>query len=122
MDTEELYWCRLNFEQAHQWLDLTRGQAIDEYVSTATTRMWLDWKKAWTLCYMRHERLLATAKEDARCAWATARASDAARLEEMKKRDALQAKIDALMLEFCPNEITEEQFRGWARAQAIPAP
>jgi hypothetical protein len=31
--------------------------------------------------------------------------------------DAKQAKIDALMLEFCPDEMTPEQRENWARAQ-----
>lgn len=30
---------------------------------------------------------------------------------------ALQAKVDALMLEFCPDEMTEEQKETWARHQ-----
>lgn len=63
------------------------------------------------------EQELAIAKEDARCAWATARSSDTARIEEMKKRDALQAKVDELMLEYCPDEMTEEQLRNWESHQ-----
>lgn len=35
--------------------------------------------------------------------------------------DALQAKVDALMLEFCPDEMSEEQKETWARHQR-PAP
>lgn len=31
--------------------------------------------------------------------------------------DALQAKVDALMLEFCPDEMTEQQIETWARHQ-----
>lgn len=31
--------------------------------------------------------------------------------------DAMQAKIDFLMLEWCPNEMTAEQFEAWAAAQ-----
>lgn len=34
--------------------------------------------------------------------------------------DAQQARIDALMLEFCPEEMTEEQRAEWARNQ-VPA-
>lgn len=34
------------------------------------------------------------------------------------KIDGLQAKIDWLMLEYCPQEITKEQFDNWARYQA----
>jgi hypothetical protein len=30
---------------------------------------------------------------------------------------ALQARIDALMLEYCPKEMTEEQLAEWARNQ-----
>lgn len=32
---------------------------------------------------------------------------------------AQQAEIDALMLEFCPNEITKEQMEEWARHQKV---
>ncbi len=35
-----------------------------------------------------------------------------------KAADAsLQAKIDALMLEYCPNEMTKEQIENWKRHQ-----
>lgn len=39
------------------------------------------------------------------------------------KRDAAskQAKIDELMLEFCPDEMTDEQITEWAKHQ-VPAP
>lgn len=30
---------------------------------------------------------------------------------------ALQARVDALMLEYCPDEMTEEQLENWARHQ-----
>ena len=33
------------------------------------------------------------------------------------KADALQARIDDLMLEFCPDEMTEAQRANWARHQ-----
>lgn len=33
------------------------------------------------------------------------------------ERDALQARVDALMLEFCPEEMTEQQKANWARHQ-----
>lgn len=31
--------------------------------------------------------------------------------------DARQAKVDALMLEFCPDEMTDDQLDHWARHQ-----
>ena len=31
--------------------------------------------------------------------------------------DALQAQIDRLMLEYCPDEMTDEQFENWAKHQ-----
>ena len=34
-----------------------------------------------------------------------------------RKADALQAQLDALMLEFCPEEMTEAQKENWARHQ-----
>lgn len=33
------------------------------------------------------------------------------------ERDALQAKLDRLMLEFCPDEMTQEQLENWENAQ-----
>ena len=33
----------------------------------------------------------------------------------------LQAKIDALMLEYCPDEMTQEQLNEWAKNQKPPA-
>lgn len=34
-----------------------------------------------------------------------------------RKADAIQAQLDALMLEFCPEEMTEAQKENWARRQ-----
>jgi len=36
--------------------------------------------------------------------------------------DSRQAKIDALMLEFCPGQMTEEQKSNWAHQQRIRKP
>lgn len=46
-------------------------------------------------------------------------ASDYARAlsEEQRRCEALQAKVDALMLEYCPDEMTPEQTAEWARHQ-----
>jgi len=33
------------------------------------------------------------------------------------RADALQAQLDALMLEFCPDEMTEAQKQNWAKHQ-----
>lgn len=34
-----------------------------------------------------------------------------------RQRNALQAKLDALMLEYCPNEMTQEQIANWQAHQ-----
>lgn len=34
-----------------------------------------------------------------------------------EKADALQAQIDSLMLEYCPEEMTAEQLENWRKAQ-----
>jgi hypothetical protein len=43
------------------------------------------------------------------------------RIEAMSKRntviESLQAKLDALMLEYCPDEMTKEQIETWKLAQ-----
>ena len=36
-----------------------------------------------------------------------------------KKLAAAQAKIDALMLEYCPEEMTEDQLQEWERHQRV---
>ena len=36
-----------------------------------------------------------------------------------RRADALQAKIDSLMLEYCPDEMTEEQLTNWASCQRV---
>ena len=33
--------------------------------------------------------------------------------------DSLQAKIDSLMLEYCPDEMTDEQLTNWANHQRV---
>lgn len=35
-----------------------------------------------------------------------------------KECESLQAKVDALMLEFCPEEMTESQLNNWKKSQA----
>lgn len=34
-----------------------------------------------------------------------------------KKIESLECKIDSLMLEYCPEEMTDEQFENWASHQ-----
>lgn len=34
-----------------------------------------------------------------------------------REREAMQAKIDALMLEYCPEEMTPEQLEKWCKHQ-----
>lgn len=36
-----------------------------------------------------------------------------------KEKCALQAKIDSLMLEFCPEEMTQEQIERWGENQIV---
>ena len=44
--------------------------------------------------------------------------TDTASLKDALARiDHMQAKIDSLMLEFCPEDVTEEQLAEWARHQ-----
>ena len=39
----------------------------------------------------------------------------------IKQWEAAQAKIDALMLEYCPDEMTDEQLKRWGECQvAVP--
>lgn len=38
-------------------------------------------------------------------------------IEFNKEKGALQAKIDQLMLEFCPEEMTQEQIENWEKHQ-----
>ncbi len=52
--------------------------------------------------------------------WDMLKASRDSLLEHMKLLGAAQAKIDALMLEYCPDEMTEEQMANWERHQ-VPA-
>ena len=40
----------------------------------------------------------------------------------LEKVDALQAKIDMLMLEWCPEEMSEEQKANWERHQVRVSP
>lgn len=42
-------------------------------------------------------------------------------LELVAARDNLQAKVDALMLKYCPDEMTQAQVRNW-EAHQVAAP
>ena len=39
-----------------------------------------------------------------------------------RKNEDLQAKIDALMLEYCPDDMTEEQMKNWEKHQKPVSP
>lgn len=40
-------------------------------------------------------------------------------IQSYKEKNVLQAKIDSLMLEFCPEEMTQEQIAEWERNQKV---
>ena len=40
----------------------------------------------------------------------------------LKELNARQARIDALMLEYCPDDMTKEQFDNWAKHQSKSCP
>ena len=44
---------------------------------------------------------------------------DAAWQHRQQELDALQAKLDAVMLEYCPDEMTQEQTEKWASSQVV---
>lgn len=57
---------------------------------------------------------------DANSILASANDTDFARAQHAEAElAAAQAKIDALMLEYCPNEMTDEQCDAWARRQKV---
>lgn len=62
-------------------------------------------------------RKITSLEADLKAAWATNKATENARQEEMRKRDAAEAKLDAIMLEYCPEEMTKEQKIRWAQHQ-----
>ncbi len=47
------------------------------------------------------------------------KAAKAMQQAETERADANQAKIDALMFEHCPDEMTDEQKHKWAISQAV---
>lgn len=47
------------------------------------------------------------------------KAAKAMQQAETERADANEAKIDALMFEHCPDEMTDEQKRKWAISQAM---
>lgn len=51
-----------------------------------------------------------------------AAANPATVIELVRLLDAQQARIDALMLEFCPDEMTEVQLADYAAAQVVAEP
>ncbi|MBU8921765.1 MAG: ead/Ea22-like family protein [Bacteroidales bacterium] len=57
--------------------------------------------------------------DDQRCVNAAyiAAANPKAIIERLNRLDSQQAKIDRLMLEHCPDEMTDRQLREWAESQ-----
>lgn len=53
-------------------------------------------------------------RHEANAAWVAAEAAE-------RDASAKQARIDALMLEYCPDEMTPEQVADWAQHQAVAA-
>ena len=67
------------------------------------------------------EKLRMLTTEEINCQFLLKQLADhIADLEQDK--GALQAKIDSLMLEFCPDEMTEEQFKNWSKHQVPASP
>ena len=67
---------------------------------------------------MLRQQLAAVSKERDEIA-AQARMLDRAVEERNDQLAAKQAQIDALMLEFCPEEMTKEQLDEWAKNQRV---
>lgn len=63
------------------------------------------------------DKLIASLKQDKDYAWQNVRILERARQEQDKKLETLQAKLDAVMLEYCPEDMTQEQVDNWARHQ-----
>ena len=49
--------------------------------------------------------------------WVATSAALTALLDDARRVEHLQAKVDALMLEYCPDEMTDEQMANWTAAQ-----
>lgn len=61
---------------------------------------------------MKNENLCKILRE-----WDSADRRGAAEHAAAQEIERLQARIDSLMLEFCPNEMTAEQLSNWAKHQ-----
>lgn len=61
---------------------------------------------------------IAEMEENATAQALALKAAKAMQKAETERSDANQAKIDALMFEHCPDEMTEEQKHKWAISQA----
>lgn len=66
----------------------------------------------------RNTEQIAALHQDASSKWAFLEWRDRAEKAEAKNA-AKQARIDALMLEYCPEEMTEEQIARWKKHQII---
>lgn len=63
--------------------------------------------------------LLAKLQDDYDSKNLALKAAKAMQQAETERADANQAKIDALMFEYCPDEMTDEQKHQWAISQAV---
>ena len=68
--------------------------------------------------YNDGKKELAALHQDASSKWAFLEWRDRAEKAEAKNA-AKQARIDALMLEYCPEEMTEEQTARWKKHQVV---
>jgi hypothetical protein len=67
---------------------------------------------------VHHECAIAKIERQSEALHADNLAATVDLLEQTRReRDALQAELDALMLEYCPGDMTPEQVENWKRNQ-----
>lgn len=76
------------------------------------------WERALSAQVAQQDKARASVEREA-----ARQAADTARIASLQREVAAkQAKIDALMLEYCPDEMTPEQVENWKQHQVLATP
>jgi hypothetical protein len=129
--TERPCECREKFEHWYALNDPSRKSVERDgfgYRLMQAHQAWTAWQAAWnarTLDAAPADPVVsadAIARKDAEIAAANAEIDELVRALKLctQRAERAEARVDALMLEYCPDEMKEEQRAEWARNQ-VPA-
>lgn len=75
--------------------------------------------EAWRITFQDSEQAARAAFKTAQDEWDKRISAEAELTDTSFRLEAVQAKLDAVMLEYCPEDMSKEQFDNWAKNQVV---